>query len=85
MNDFPAWAGTVPGWITASGTVTMLGLWFKYLTSRRAQDGDRLTDLETENRQLRRDFDAYRKSCIEETDLLRREIGSLRDEIRERK
>lgn len=74
-SDIPIWLGSIPGWITSGSALTMLGLWFRYITQRRAQDGDRLTDLEAENRKLRTDFDAYRKSCIDETDELRREIA----------
>lgn len=80
MNDL--W-GTIPGWITASGVVSMLGLWLRYLTTRRAQDGIRLTDLERENRQLRTDFDQYRRECVAESDHLRELINGLRGQMQQ--
>lgn len=78
MNDFPAWAGTVPGWLTAGSVTTILGMWLRYLKQRRDQDGVRLTDLEDENRQLRAELAADRKACREETDALWTEIRKLR-------
>lgn len=80
MNEL--W-GTIPGWITASGVVSMLGLWLRYLTTRRAQDGIRLTDLERENRQLRSDFDQYRRECIAESDRNRELINGLRSQMQQ--
>ncbi len=79
MNELPSWAGTLPGWITASSLLTMLGMWLRYLTQRRTQDGERLGDLETENRLLRSDFDKYRRECVNETDELRARIRALED------
>lgn len=79
MNDLPQWAGTIPGWITSAGVVTMLGMWLRYLTQRRTQDGERLTDLEKENRHLRKDIDDVRERCAKETDELRARIRALED------
>lgn len=69
--------GTIPGWITALASGGGFVAWLKYLNDRRKIQGDRLTDLEDENRQLRSDFDAYRKQCIEENDAMRQRIDGL--------
>ncbi len=81
MSDWPIFLGSLPGWLTAGSVTTMLGLWLRYLKQRRDQDGVRLTDLEGENRQLRVDFDGYRKECVAETDHLRDQVRTLESKV----
>jgi hypothetical protein len=78
MEGLPTWLGTVPGWITALMSSGAFGLWLRYLIQRRGQDGSRLSDLEDENRQLRKDFDEYRDKSIRDADRSHREC---RDEL----
>lgn len=81
MSIMPAVLGTIPGWITAGSAVSGLGIYLRFVIQSRRLHGDRLDALEKENRQLRFDFDKYRKDCIEESDRQRALIAGLRKQL----
>jgi hypothetical protein len=92
MSDFPSILGTLPGWITALASSGIFAAWLRYLIQHRKQDGERLSDLERENRQLRIDFDEYRAramkdadeyraKCEKETEKQRELIAGLRSQL----
>lgn len=81
MSDIPTWLGSIPSWLTAGTAVAALRFFLKFITERRIQDGARLTDLETENRRLRKDFDEVRAKFITENDSLRELIDGLRRQM----
>ena len=83
MPDVPIFLGSIPGWITAGSAVTGLAAYLRFRVQMRKLHGDRLDALETENRQLRSDFDKYRRDCIAESDRQREMIDTLRRSIME--
>lgn len=81
MSSLPAWAGTLPGWLTALASTGGFVAWLKYLVDKKRIEGDRLAGLEKENRQLRKDFDDYREKCVKETDALHELVKGLRSQM----
>jgi hypothetical protein len=77
----PEYLGTVPQIVTASSAITGLGIYLRFVIQNRRLYGDRLAELEKENRQLRADFDLYRKQCLEESDAQRELINGLRAQL----
>lgn len=81
MNDLPQWAGTIPGWVTAIVSSGGFIAWLKYLLDKKKLEGTRLVDLEKENRALRKDFDDYRRECIDRDEQQRKLIDGLRRQL----